>query len=189
MQQSLKAWDELVAAIEKRMPAQPSQRNGISTLVETTVAERWCDHPFQRAFLTQARAPNNPTMNIAPGVKPWTSSASEAIHANEPITSECRLAISNNPSDDHPQRESHREISLPHYSSPATQPSHAQLVVDSTTSGVADRYCLSGGRGCIFILRRSAVMRCVLLMGKERICGLRIGMGGVRGCAGGRWLR
>ncbi|XP_014550210.1 hypothetical protein COCVIDRAFT_43185 [Bipolaris victoriae FI3] len=106
LRQSLKAWDELVTAIEERMPVQPEQRSGTTTLIETAVGERWCDHPFQRAFLTQARAPNNPTMNIAPGVRPWTSSTFEAIHANEPINSERKLAIGNKPSDN-AQRECH----------------------------------------------------------------------------------
>ncbi|EDU41639.1 hypothetical protein A1F97_07318 [Pyrenophora tritici-repentis] len=108
LQQSLNAWDELVAAIEERMPVQPEQRSDTTTLFETTVAERWCDHPFQRAFLTQARASNNSTMNIAPGVNPWNSPTFEAIHAKEPINSERRLAIGNKPSDD-PQRECHRD--------------------------------------------------------------------------------
>ena len=111
LQQSLNAWDELVAAIEERMPVQPEQRSSTTTLVDTSVADRWCNHPFQRAFLTQARAPNNPTMNVAPGVKPWTCSTFEAIHANEPINSERRLAIGKKPSDD-PQRECHRDRNL-----------------------------------------------------------------------------
>lgn len=111
LQQSLNAWDELVAAIEERMPVPPEQRSGTSTLVETIVAERWCNHPFQQAFLTQARAPNHPTMNMAPGVKPWTSATFEAIHANEPSNSERRLAIGNKPSDD-PQRECHLDRNL-----------------------------------------------------------------------------
>ncbi|KAF2852119.1 hypothetical protein T440DRAFT_498131 [Plenodomus tracheiphilus IPT5] len=92
LQQSLNAWDELVAAIGERMPVQFEQRSGNTTLVETTVAERWCDHPFQR-------------------VKPWTSSTFEAINANEPINSERRFAIGNKPSDD-PQRECNRDRNL-----------------------------------------------------------------------------
>lgn len=111
LQQSLNAWHELVAAIEERMPVQPEQKSGTTALVDTVAAERWCDHPFQHAFLTQAHAPKKPTMNIAPGVKPWTSSTFEAVHANEPVNSERRLAIGNKPSDD-PQRECHRDRNL-----------------------------------------------------------------------------
>jgi hypothetical protein len=112
LQQSLHVWDELIAAIEERMPVQPPERSGTTTpLVETTVADQWCDHPFQLAFLTQARAPNNTVLNIAPGVKPWTSATFEAIHANELINSERRLAIGIKPSDD-PQSESHRDRDL-----------------------------------------------------------------------------
>jgi hypothetical protein len=112
LQQSLLALDELIAAIEERMPVRISKRSGTTTpLVETTVADWWCDHLFQRAFLTQARAPNNLVLNIAPGVKPWTSATFEAIHTNELINSERRLAIGNKPSDDS-QRESHRDRNL-----------------------------------------------------------------------------
>lgn len=148
LQQSLNAWDELVTAIEERMPVQTEQRSSTTTLVETAVAERWCDHPFQCAFLTQARAPNNPNINIAPGVKSWTSSTFEAIHANEPINSEHRIPIGNKPSDD-PQSQCHRDRNL----APALL-----FPSDTTVARPASRkFDNFWGRGSILLQRRAGL--------------------------------
>ncbi|KAH7384644.1 hypothetical protein BKA66DRAFT_462589 [Pyrenochaeta sp. MPI-SDFR-AT-0127] len=112
LQQSLKAWDELVATIEDKMPAVESEQGSNSTaLVENIVAERWADHPFEQEFLVQARAPKKPTLNVAPGVKAWTTQSFEEAHANEPNDSERRLTIGTKPDDD-PSRQSHRDRDL-----------------------------------------------------------------------------
>lgn len=112
LQESLKAWDGLVAAIEERMPTTEGQQGSTSTtLVESTVADRWADHPFERMFLTQARAPKKPALNVAPGVKAWTTQSFEAAHVNEPNDSERKLAIGTKPDDD-PLWQSHRDRDL-----------------------------------------------------------------------------
>ncbi|KAG4433073.1 hypothetical protein IFR05_011439 [Cadophora sp. M221] len=112
LQESLKAWDVLVAAIEERMPAGEGRQGSTgAVLVERMVADRWADHSFEKAFLTRARAPKKASINIAPGVKAWTSSSFEAAHVDEPNDSERKFAIGTKPEDD-PSHQSHRDRDL-----------------------------------------------------------------------------
>ncbi|KAL2070180.1 hypothetical protein VTL71DRAFT_13206 [Oculimacula yallundae] len=108
---SFETWDGLLAAIEERMPIVAGQRSSSTSLVESTVADRWADHSFEGVFLTQARAPKDPALYIAPGMKAWTTQSFEAAHASEPNDSERELAIGTKPGDD-PLLQTHRERDL-----------------------------------------------------------------------------
>ncbi|KAI8932365.1 hypothetical protein NX059_010555 [Plenodomus lindquistii] len=111
LEQAVLAWEGLVTAIEERMPVLPERRSETAMMVEMAVAHQWCEHAFQREFLTRARAPRYPGLNVAPGVKTWSTLTFEAIHANEAADSERRLAIGNKPEDD-AQRQSYRDRGL-----------------------------------------------------------------------------
>ncbi|KAF2124689.1 hypothetical protein P153DRAFT_434934 [Dothidotthia symphoricarpi CBS 119687] len=112
LQQSLNAWDELITAIEERMPAGENEHEKSSiALVQNSVVDQWANHSFERAFLAQARAPKKPGMNIAPGVRAWTTQSFEASHANEASNCERKLTIGNKP-DDGPFRQCHHDRDL-----------------------------------------------------------------------------
>ena len=158
MQQSLKAWDELVNAIEERMPAaaaegEEQQRSSSSNsssaaLVDDSVADRWADHPLERAFLAQAHAPKKPSLYVAPGVRAWTSQSFQTAHVNEPNDSERKLTIGTK-SDDDPARQSHRDRGLAPallFPSDATVPKPASRSVDNFW-----------GRGSVLLERRAGL--------------------------------
>jgi hypothetical protein len=152
MQQSLQAWDELVKAIEERMPAaaegEEQQPSNNAALVDDSVADRWADHSFERAFLARAHAPKKPALYVAPGVKAWTTQSFEEAHVHEPNDSERKLAIGTNP-DDEPIRQSHRNRDLAPallFPSDATVPKPASRRVDNFW-----------GRGSVLLERRAGL--------------------------------
>ncbi len=153
IQQSLEAWHELVNAIEEKMPAaaegeEQQPRSNSAALVDSSVADRWADHPFERAFLTHAHAPKKPALYVAPGVKAWTTQSFQAAHVNEPNDSERKLTIGTKPDDD-PVRQSHRERDVAPallFPSDATVPRPASRSVDDFW-----------GRGSVLLERRAGL--------------------------------
>ncbi|KAH6715799.1 hypothetical protein BKA61DRAFT_733669 [Leptodontidium sp. MPI-SDFR-AT-0119] len=134
LEEPLKAWGRLVAAIEERMPTtEAGPESSSNALVENRVADRWADHPFELEFLIRARAPKKSTLKVAPGVKAWTTPSFEAAHVNEPNDGERKLAIGTRP-DDHPSRQSYRDRDLAPallFSSEASVPKPASQSVEN----------------------------------------------------------
>ncbi|KAK5999684.1 hypothetical protein QM012_005090 [Aureobasidium pullulans] len=97
LQATLEAWNELVDAIEDRLPTSVPQRTTHEPLIEKGVAERWTEQSFQHAFLTRARRPA--FSSVAPGVSVWTDKSFEAAHASEPHDSERKQVIGRKPED------------------------------------------------------------------------------------------
>ena len=79
--ESLRAWNELLTAIESRLPGTTIQNQVDATpLVDREVATKCTDQFFHFAFLTNARRPTVPNLKIAPGITVWTSDSLKAIH-------------------------------------------------------------------------------------------------------------
>lgn len=149
LQESLKAWEGLVAAIEERMPAATGeQENNSIVLVEKSVADRWADHSFEREFLTQARPPRKAGLNVAPGVSSWTTESLEAAHVNESDNSERKHTIGNKSGDD-PSCQSYRDRDLAPvllFPSDTSVPKPASRTVDNFW-----------GRGSVLLDRRAGL--------------------------------
>ncbi|KAH0383225.1 hypothetical protein KCU92_g5543, partial [Aureobasidium melanogenum] len=98
LQATLEAWNELVDAIEDRLPDPVPPRPSHESLVEQSVAETWAEQSFQHAFITRARRPAFGW--VGPGVYKLTSEYLESRHTAEPQDSERRQVIGRKPGDD-----------------------------------------------------------------------------------------
>ncbi|KAG9857108.1 hypothetical protein KCU98_g1175, partial [Aureobasidium melanogenum] len=97
LQATLKAWDELVDAIQDKRPKPVPRPPTPAPLIEHSVAATWAEQSFQHAFLTRARRPAFSC--LAPGMHMWSTKAFEAAHAAEPQDSERKQVIGRKPDD------------------------------------------------------------------------------------------
>lgn len=97
LEAALKAWDELVEAIEERLPHPVTRQTTHEPLIEQTVADKWAEQSFQHAFLTGGRRPA--FTSVGPGVSVWTTKSFDAAHAAEPQDSERKEVIGRRPED------------------------------------------------------------------------------------------
>lgn len=97
LEAALQAWNELVEAIEERLPSPVTRQSTHEPLIEQTVADKWAEQSFQHAFLTRARRPA--FTSVGPGISVWTAKSFDAAHAAEPQDSERKEVIGSRPED------------------------------------------------------------------------------------------
>ncbi|MCJ1252012.1 hypothetical protein MMC30_009250 [Trapelia coarctata] len=83
LERDLKAWDNLLHAIEGKMPDRSNNSDVKIGLVDPTILGQWPANSFTREFLAMARMPRRAGLLVAPGIGTFTTSSYHNLHLSE----------------------------------------------------------------------------------------------------------
>jgi hypothetical protein len=87
LERDLEAWDDLLQAIELKMPDTGGTSEVKRGMVDRTILGQWRASSFTRRFLGVARAPRKAGLRIAPGIGTFTTSTYHNLQLSEPSDS------------------------------------------------------------------------------------------------------
>jgi len=93
LERDLEAWNNLLQAIEARMPDTGSSAEVKRGMVDRTILGQWPASSFTRRFLAVARAPRKAGLMIAPGIGTFNTSTYHNLHLSEASDSKRRNTI------------------------------------------------------------------------------------------------